>query len=109
MKKKTEGEMNPVEGGQRILEQVKLRTIENGASTAPRSEGCFQQAGSSRCPPSLRVWQSQKMEDQSIRFQDQTRAAFGLARPNAQVYWCGLRLFPDVAVADVGENLAFIF
>lgn len=58
--------MNPVEGVQRILEQVKLRTLENGASIAPPSEGCFQQAGSSRPPISQNL---AKPEDGSPKYQ----------------------------------------
>lgn len=38
--KKTEGGMNPVEGAQRILEQVKL-AVKNGASITPPSSCCF--------------------------------------------------------------------
>lgn len=106
--KKTEGGMNPMEGVQSILEQVKPRTVENGASIAPPSQCCLQQAGSST-PPPLRIWQSPEDESPKCQIPGPNPCSFLSPKAKCSRLLVWGQALPRLSLrVGLGGNLAFI-
>lgn len=108
--KKTEGDMNPVEGVQRILDR---------AGEAARSRKQSQHRTSIRVLfPARRLLPAPtsenlaKPEDENPKYQipGPTRAAFHLTRPSAQAFLIWGRVLPGLSLGPgLGENLTSIF